>query len=237
MAQVQYTSLAKALYDKSVDTICPDDADCTDDGGNKVSSLISAGYKYLAIRESDWSCDGSPIMELGRIELNFPKWDDSKNGVPFQTEDEDCADGTKSEERRYGFKYIDDNYWHNPNGFEFFGPKHGFNDERVYYESIGLNKKDPFEQFIDAETDDAYENWDTLGTSTSTMYVGRDGEPIVYINGKNIISYVDVKFYGSSDCATILGDPAEPDTFNHSYPDTDNYTFDNNFGGQSGPRG
>lgn len=234
----QYTSLAKGLYGRAVETICPDDADCTVSGRDKISSLISAGYAYIGIRDSSWSCDGNGLKELGNITLPFPKWSELKEDIPFQTNNTACTANSSagisasSTERRYGFEYINDTYWYSQSGFSFFNTGESFGGKNVYFEEMGINMQNPTIKSIEVKTDDNYQTWDSL--NASTMYIGRSGEPIVYIDGQDIISYVDVDFYGDSSCTNLQGESSDPSTFaGPAYPDTENYDFDNSSHGQS----
>lgn len=226
----QYTSLAKGLYERATETICPDDADCTAAGREKITSLQKAGYKYIGIRDSSWSCNESGLKELGKITLPFPKWDDIKENIPFQTNNTTCtADAaagiaSPSDERRYGFEYIDDTYWYSQNGFSFFnnswtsGVTNSFGDKNVYFEEMGINMQNPAIKSIEVYTDANYQTWDSL--KAGTMYVGRSGEPIVHIDGQDIISYVDVDFYGDSSCTHLQGESSDPKTLPCADPTT-----------------
>lgn len=120
------------------------------------------------------------------------------NTNEYHTDDPDYGED-------FGLKYSEDYDHFYSESIDFFGGSFGAD---VYFEKLGVNKLDP-EYNIDIKAD-----WSDLD---GDIFVGSDGEAVVYIDGKNIYSKVPIEVKGNSTKWKLTGNDGSSQTLTKTF--------------------
>jgi len=197
----KYMSLASALNEYPANEV----VNCKD-----IGDLVARGYRYVSVKDGGGA--GTYTYQDGNLshgQLVKPpdtlQWDKFKDEIPTLLEKNATCDGAQNS-IEYGFKW-EDSYFH-AEKVNWFGGSVG---KPVFFEKIGINKKNPTKGFEVKTNSDV-----TLVeiNSSKAVFVGTsDDKPIVAFENGEIFTYVDVEVRGSSQAAKIFGSKSQEVTF------------------------
>ena len=181
-------SLNKSLINKEIEFIDKDDYNSDEEYYVAIQDKIyDSDYRWLGMYDNDFH---DQILQFAKIKFGKEKQ------LLVETDTSDCPD-TSSE---LDYKFDDSDYGENfglkfnsssrkwsTYQFDFFDGSFG---KPIHFEKLGIGKDFP-SVGIDVEGED-------FKAESSILYVGEGDIPVMVINGKNIISHVEVVVHGNS---------------------------------------
>jgi len=207
MTKFASKTIVEYLNSKSQDHIAFIDED---QYSKDVQDKIDEGYELLAFEEvNGLSFD---LLSFAKLDINSTA-DLKTKFTLLETDNSQCPNGDSDT------YHVDDSEWGDDFGLKYSETNnHFYNDEisffngsfgaDVYFEYLGINKTDP------SYTIDIKDKWEGLN---GDIFVGSNGSPVVYIEGKNIYSKLPIEVEGNSSNWKLMGNSISSEDINKSF--------------------
>lgn len=185
MPSFKSKTIIEYISSKSKETINFEDED---QYSKDLQEKIDEGYELLSLENKNGL--GYDLLSFAKLKFEA---DGKTKFILLETDAGDCdgdSDNYHVQDADYGddfgLKYSATHNHFFTNSINFFGGSFG---DDVYFENLGVNNADPTHSIH------VKNNWNDLN---GDIFVGSNGEPVVYIEGRTIFSKLPVEVKGGS---------------------------------------